>query len=381
MIVLTLNGGSSSLKFGLYRANATSLELLMTGEADGNGLRAQDAAGATLAAPPADNAPETTIPAIARLLIDARLPAPDAIGHRVVHGGPKLLAHVRIGEAVLSELQNVRAFSPIHAPIALAIIAQARMTWPSIPQFACFDTAFHAGMPDVARTLPLPCEFEARGIRRYGFHGLSCESIVQQLGNELPPKLVIAHLGNGASVTAVRDGRSIDTSMGLTPSGGVIMGTRTGDLDPGVLIYLARENGYDAAALEQLVDHEAGLLGISGVSADMRALHAASGNRQAQLAVAMFCLAAAKQIAAMIAALVGVDMVVFTGGIGEHDTVVRTKICDQLSWAGVRLDADIDQGRRPGEKPSLRAVLSMPSKEDEVIARHVALMLHADGRG
>jgi acetate kinase len=365
MIVLTLNGGSSSLKFGLYRVDGSSPEPLMTGEADGDGLRAQDAAGSTLPAPPADARPETAIRAIARLMKDARLPAPDAIGHRVVHGGPKLRAHIRIDAAVLRELEQVRALSPLHAPVALAIIAQTRAAWPDVPQTACFDTVFHADMPDLARTLPLPRALEAHGIRRYGFHGLSCESIVHQLGGRLPSRLVIAHLGNGASVTAVRDGRSIDTSMGLTPSGGIIMGTRAGDLDPGVLIYLARELGYDPAALERLVDHEAGLLGISGVSGDMRALHAANGNAEAQLAIAMFCLSAAKQIAGMAVALGGIDMIVFTGGIGEHDTAVREAICGLLAGIGIY--------------PAGCQICVLPSQEDEQIARHSARLIKSGG--
>jgi acetate kinase len=367
MIVLTLNGGSSSLKFGLYQVDGSSPEPLMTGEADGHGLRAQDAAGTTLPAPSADARPETAIPAIARLMKDAHLPAPDAIGHRVVHGGPKLRTHIRIDAAVLRELEQVRALSPLHAPVALAIIAQAKPTWPDPPQIACFDTVFHADMPDVARTLPLPRALEGQGIRRYGFHGLSCESIVHQLGDRLPSRLIIAHLGNGASVTAVRDGRSIDTSMGLTPSGGVIMGTRAGDLDPGVLIYLAREREYDTAALEQLVDHEAGLLGISGLSGDMRALHAAAGNADAQLAIAMFCLSAAKQIAGMAVALNGVDMIVFTGGIGEHDAAMREAICDRLAWMGV------------GPAGPGCQVLVLPSQEDEQIARHSASLIEMAG--
>jgi acetate kinase len=363
MIVLTLNGGSSSLKFGLYRVGGSSLEQLMTGEAERDGLRAQDAAGATLSVPSADASAQSAIPAIARLLKDARLPPPDAVGHRVVHGGPKLHTHVRIDAAVLHELEQVRALSPLHAPVALAIIAEAQAVWPGAPQFACFDTVFHADMPDVARTLPLPRALGEQGIRRYGFHGLSCESIVHQLGENMPSRLIIAHLGNGASVTAVRDGRSIDTSMGLTPSGGIIMGTRAGDIDPGILVYLARERGYDSAAIEQLVDHEAGLLGISGLSSDMRALHAAPDSAAARLAIAMFCQSAAKQIAGMAVALEGVDMIVFTGGIGEHDAVVREAISGRLAWMGVRPAG-------PG-----CAVLVLPSQEDEQIARHSARLI------
>jgi acetate kinase len=376
MIVLALNGGSSSLKFGLYGVHAASLELLMTGEADADGLRARDAGGALLPAPPATNRPESAVPAIARLLADAGLPAPEAIGHRVVHGGPKLLEHVRIDPAILAELERARAFSPLHAPLALSIIAQAEEVWPGVPQIACFDTVFHAGMPDVARTLPLPRELEAQGLRRYGFHGLSCESIVHQLGSAVPSRLIIAHLGNGASVTAVQDGRSIDTSMGLTPSGGMIMSTRAGDVDPGILVYLTRELGYDAAALERLVDHDAGLRGISGLSGDMRVLQAATGSASARLAIAMFCLSAAKQIAAMATALNGVDAIVFTGGIGEHDAAARNAICGRLAPIGVLLPdpSDGKADRRGRGEPLRPQVLVLPSQENEQIARHCAML-------
>jgi acetate kinase len=245
--------------------------------------------------------------------------------------------------------------------------------FPGSPHVACFDTAFHADMPDVARVLPIARELRAEGLERYGFHGLSCESIVHQLANDLPHRMIIAHLGNGASITAVKSGKSIDTSMGLTPTGGVIMGTRSGDLDPGLLVYLMREKQFDAAMLEQLVDHRSGLLGISGLGGDMRRLHAAaSSNADARLAILMFCYCARKHVAAMIAALDGVDMIVFTGGIGENDAAVRAAICGGLSWIGV----DLDEARnRAAHNPisastSRCALRVLPSREDEQIARH-----------
>jgi acetate kinase len=256
MIVLTLNSGSSSLKFGLYRVEGIELEMLMTGEMDRGDLQAEDARGAALAGTPTKTATaEAAMQTIASLLAGASLPTPEAIGHRIVHGGPKLRAHCPIDETVERELELASALSPLHAQAALAIIHLAKTTWPDLPQVACFDTAFHAAMPDIARILPVAKELQAEGVQRYGFHGLSCESIVSQFGPDLPARLVIAHLGSGASITAVRNGCSVDTSMGLTPSGGTIMGTRSGDLDPGVLIYLLREKGLDAAALEDLIDH------------------------------------------------------------------------------------------------------------------------------
>jgi acetate kinase len=214
---------------------------------------------------------------------------------------------------------------------------------------------------------------QSEGIQRYGFHGLSCESIVHQLAAGLPNRLIIAHLGNGASVTAVKGGKSIDTSMGLTPTGGVIMGTRSGDLDPGVLVYLMREKKFDGAMLEELVDRRSGLFGISGLGGDMRRLHeAAPSNADARLAIQMFCYSVRKQVAAMIAALDGVDLIVFTGGIGENDGEVRAAICDGLSWIGVRLDkARNRSAQNPiSDSASRCSVLVLASQEDEQIARH-----------
>ena len=203
-----------------------------------------------------------------------------------MHGGPKLRQHCLIDEPVLRELEAAAVFAPLHTPPALSVIRFAQRHFAGLPQVACFDTTFHAGMPEVARVLPIPGELRAEGIQRYGFHGLSCESVVHQLGEDLPDRLIIAHLGNGASVTAVKAGKSVDTSMGLTPSGGVIMGTRSGDLDPGILIYLMRREGFDATGIEQLIDRQSGLFGISGVGSDMRRLHeAALSNPDARLAI------------------------------------------------------------------------------------------------
>jgi acetate kinase len=247
-------------------------------------------------------------------------------------------------------------------PPALALLRAAQTRFSSVPQVACLDTAFHADLPDVARTLPIPRALRDLGIQRYGFHGLSCESIVRQLGSGLPPRVVIAHLGNGASVTAVAQGRSIDNSMGLTPSGGVIMGTRSGDLDPGLLLYLLREQGLDAVQLEDLIDHHCGLLGISGISSDMRRLHDASAtSADAQLAIDMFCDSVRKQVAAMATALGGIDLLVFTGGIGEHDARVRAWICEGLSWLGIAQDSDA---------ASCRKVRVLPAREEQQIAIH-----------
>lgn len=361
--VLALNSGSSSLKFGLYTVTPQATECLLDGEVQAIGqpgatLHAQAGDGRDLRSVTVDAADQQqAVVLIGQLLLALKTPAPDAIGHRVVHGGPALGAHCRIDDAVQQALEAATPFAPLHMPPALAVIRYAQSHFPDVPQVACFDTQFHATMPPVASTLALPAAQRALGIRRYGFHGLSCESIVRQLGADVPGRLVIAHLGNGASITAVKHGTSVDTSMGLTPSGGLIMGTRSGDLDPGVLVYLAREHGYDAAGLEELVDHRSGLLGISGLSGDMRTLHAASaGNTDAALAIDMFCQTARKQIAAMAAVLGGIDMLVFTGGIGENDAKVRQAICEGLSWL-------VGPGRSDCQ------VRVLPSREDEQIAR------------
>lgn len=383
-VVLSLNSGSSSLKFGVYRVSSGQTERLLSGEAETlgagkSGLHAMDAQGQSIVA---EDQPMTTMAQvmqrIGKLIADSHLSALDAIGHRIVHGGPKLRQPCHIVHDVIRELESVAAFAPLHTPASLEVIALAAQTFPGLAQVACFDTGFHANMPAIACVLPLPKVLRSQGIQRYGFHGLSCESIVQQLGADMPARLIIVHLGNGASVTAVRKGISIDTSMGLTPSGGVIMSTRSGDLDPGVLIYLMREKKLDAAAIETLVDHESGLLGISGIDSDMRRLHtAAATNADARLAVAMFCYSVRKQIVAMMAVLNGADMIVFTGGIGENDAIVRAIVCADLAWAGVRLNDACNKTRSNPVSDAAAdcVVLVLPSQEDEQIARHTAAVL------
>jgi len=359
MNILALNSGSSSLKFGLYRVDAGGARRLL-----GETVAAAEPAGA--------------MTRVADVLARSGMLRPDAIGHRIVHGGPALRQHGLIDDQVLRQLQSATAFAPLHTPAALALVGWAQQQFPALPQVACLDTQFHCGLPDVARVLPIPRRLRSAGLERYGFHGLSLESIVRQLGKSLPERLVIAHLGNGASITAVSHGRSVDTSMGLTPSGGVIMGTRSGDLDPGLLVYLLREHQLDAAELEELVDHQSGLLGISGVSGDMRRLHeAAETSPEARLAIEMFCCAVRKQVAAMAAVLGGLDMLVFTGGIGENDAPVRAAICDGLAWMGLGLDAGRNSaaGNPLVDGASRVRVQVLPSQEDEQIARHTWALL------
>lgn len=378
LIVLALNCGSSSLKFGLYRVDETRCDVLLLGEAESIGantskFHAFDSNRHALVAEQISVATQNDVLIrITKLLADSNLPAPHVIGHRIVHGGPKCRQHCRIDDAVLQQLLDASIFAPLHTPTTLSVIRYAEAHFPSVPQIACFDTSFHANLPDVARVLPIPKELRTEGIQRYGFHGLSCESIVRQLGADMPSRLIIAHLGNGASITAVKNGTSIDTSMGLTPSGGVIMGARSGDLDPGVLIYLMREKKLDAVMLEELIDQRSGLRGISGVDGDMRSLHAvAATDTDAQLAIDMFCYSVRKQIAAMIAVLGGIDMIVFCGGIGENDALVRADICSELAWIGVSLNAERNRtATNPISNSSRCAVHILVSQEDEQIARH-----------
>jgi acetate kinase len=387
-VVLALNSGSSSLKFGLYRVTGSRTEELLSGaveaigEANGR-FHAKDSHGYLLTCD-TDSVPgqQDAIIRVGKLLDGSKMPAPVAIGHRIVHGGPKLRQHCLIDAPVMQQLESAVAFAPLHTPSALSVIRFAQQHFPGLPQVACVDTTFHAAMPDVARVLPISRDLRSLGIQRYGFHGLSCESIVHQLGASVPERLVIAHLGNGASVTAVRCGKSIDTSMGLTPSGGVMMGSRSGDLDPGVLVYLMRERKFDAVMLEDLIDHRSGLAGISGIGGDMRLLHdAASSNPDARLAIDMFCYSVRKQIAAMMAVLDGADLVVFTGGIGENDGEVRASICAGLSWAGVSLDNAADKSNpTPVSKAGGPRAMVLPSQEDEQIARHTGAIAFQGSR-
>ncbi len=352
--VLAPNSGSSSLRFGLYRVGAAQTETL-------------------LAKAIATSDPGDAITRAGNLFSESGMPAPNVIGHRIVHGGPGLRQHVLIDDAMLRQLDAAAAFAPLHTPAALAVIRFAQEHFPGLPQVACFDTTFHAQLPDVARVLPIARDLQAAGIQRYGFHGLSLESIVRQLGSGLPDRVVVAHLGNGASITAIKGGKSIDTSMGLTPTGGEIMGTRSGDLDPGVLIYLMREKNFDATMLEALVDHRSGLLGISGVASDMQRLHeAAPSNPDARLAIEMFCYSVRKQIAAMTAVLGGLDLLVFTGGVGENDAQVRATICGGLSWLGIGLDETRNRSAVDpiSDASSHCLVRVLASQEDEEIARH-----------
>ena len=306
------------------------------------------------------------------------LPRPDAAGHRVVHGGAASSEPRTVDTVLLQELRKLIPFAPLHMPSAIYAIEAVAARFPGIPQVLCFDTAFHRAMPEVAQRYPLPRHFWEEGVRRYGFHGLSFEYILTALGPEAQGRVVIAHLGNGASLAAVRNGRPMDTTMGFTPSGGLMMGTRTGDLDPGVLIHLMNEKGYDAGELDLLINTESGLLGVSGLSADMRTL---TEQRQrephAAEAVEMFCYSVRKQIGAMAAVLGGLDMLVFTGGIGEHSAAVRWETCAGLEYLGIVLDPcrNAENASTISAAESACVVRVIPTNEDLMIARHTYNLL------
>jgi acetate kinase len=373
--ILALNCGSSSLKFALFRVGAARADALLEGEAEAIGTpHARFSTRMPGGDPVSDTSPiadhRQAAERVFALLETNDAFTPAAVGHRIVHGGPSIRHHCLIDRQVLEALEAAGVFAPLHTPLALEVVRLAQARFAATPHVACLDTAFHRDLPDIARRLPIPAALQTGGVQRYGFHGLSCESVLRQLGPSVPDRLVIAHLGSGSSVTAVKAGKSIDTSMGLTPSGGVMMATRSGDLDPGLLVYLIREHGLDAARLEQMIDREAGMLGVSGLSGDVRQLRAAHDNPDAQLALQMFVYSVRKQIAAMVAALEGLDLLVFTGGIGEHDAQTRAEVCRALSWLGITA-SDASGAQPPLGRPCMRA---LAANEEEQIARHTAVI-------
>jgi acetate kinase len=382
--VLSLNSGSSSLKFGVFQQAPSGVNATFRGLIEGIGLqqgRLSIRAGddSQLVDEPQRNAAQSdAIRALRKALTNLHLPELAGIGHRIVHGGPFLREHQRLTPEVLHQLENAAPFAPLHVPVALSLVREIESEYPGVPQIACFDTAFHRTLPEAAARFALPQQLWADGIRRYGFHGISCESILHTLGDDLRPRTVIAHLGNGASITAVADGASVDTSMGLSPTGGIIMGSRTGDLDPGVLLYLLRTSDVNAAELEKLFDKRAGLLGISGVSSDLRQLHkAAPDNPRARLAIEMFCRTAKKTISAYAAVLGGLDLLVFSAGIGEHDPIVRSKICEGLEFLGLSLDSDRNSRNQAiiSRADSPVSIRIIRADEETQIARHVFRLL------
>jgi acetate kinase len=378
--ILCINSGSSSLKLALYEdeTRRASVTVERIGLGDGRLVVRERAERAAAETPGTFADIRAALRAGFSALDAAGLPAPDAVGHRVVHGGPDHAAPERVTPRLVAALETLVPFAPLHVPAALAAIDAVTARFAGVPQVACFDTAFHRRMPEVSQRLPLPRALWARGIRRYGFHGLSYEYVVATLGAARLGRAVIAHLGNGASMAAVREGLPVDTTMGFTPTGGFMMGTRSGDLDPGVLVHLLAHEGYDVAALERLVDHEAGLLGVSGISADMKTLLDARADRPAAAeAVELFCHQLRKHVGALAAVLGGIDTLVFTGGIGEHAAPVRSEACRGLEHLGIRLDRERNARHEPviSVDGSACTVRIVPTDEDLMIARHTRAVL------
>ena len=372
--MLAVNSGSSSLKFGLFAEKNGDETAVLQGEAEdigrsGGRLWLKDAQGRALLdeglpLSTQSHALHEAVKALRRFAPGARLAA---VGHRVVHGGPHLREHQRITPGLVQTLESAVHFAPVHIPASIALIQATEELLPEVPQFACFDTAFHRTMPEITARFALPEELSGKGVQRYGFHGLSYESVLHQLGAEVPARVVCAHLGSGASLVALRDGKSIDTSMGMTPTGGIPMSTRTGDLDPGVLLFLMRTEHMDADSLETLLNHESGLKAISDGVTDMRQLHirAENGDAKAALAINIFALAVRKYIGAYAAELGGLDLLIFTGGIGEHSQYVREGICTGLEFLGIL----------PAASGQYSKVKIMPSEEELQIARHCRRLL------
>jgi acetate kinase len=388
--ILTINGGSSSLKFALFDARPP-FEKTLAGTVEGIGQPGATVtvkgAGAGAGVARAVKAPDQA-GAMAALMeaLGDRLGkgGPVAVGHRVVHGGSFYSAPQRVTEAMLGNLETLIPFDPEHLPEEIQLVKAFQVRFPGLPQVACFDTAFHQGLPRVARLLPIPLGFQAQGMRRYGFHGLSYQFLMDELRRLDPAaaqgRVVLAHLGAGASLAAVKDGLSQDTSMGFTPTGGIPMGTRSGDLDPGLLLYLARRGGLDTDALGRLVNFQSGLLGLSGTSADMRELLGLEArDPRAADAVAVFCYQAKKCVGAFAAALGGLDTLVFAGGIGENAPAVRARICAGLEFLGVQLSPEAN-GSNAGiisGSASRVTVRMIRTDEERVIARAVTEILGA----
>jgi acetate kinase len=388
--ILVINPGSSSIKFSVFNGDAGGVRSLAEGEVGGIGGRAaklefRDAYGKDLSATLGEiktATMEDAIGVVERAVEAAGLPAPDAVGYRVVHPGPKLRGHQRLTPEVLADLRAAVPFAPLHMPEALEIISVLMKRYPDVPHVACFDTVFHETMPEEATVYALPAAVRDEGVRRYGFHGLSCESVVAQMREdasvELPQSMLIAHLGSGCSVTACVNGESVDTTMGLTPTGGVVMGTRPGDLDPGVVIYLMRREGATVDSVEEMLNHEAGLKALGGVN-DMKALRAAEReDRGARLALTVFVRSLVKTIAGL-AALHSPSAVVFTGGIGEHDARTRGAVAGGLWAFGAELDGAANDApgsglRRISDEESRLGLYVVPAEEDLMVARHVARM-------
>jgi acetate kinase len=362
--VLAINSGSSSVKFALFQLTPAPA-LVRRGTIDLTG------------------SPFSLDRLLASLSADTEDYPLGAIGHRIVHGGSSYTEPALLTDTLLADLERLVPLAPNHLPASLALLSACRRARPDVPQIVCFDTAFHAALPPESRRLPIPKAFDDQGVRRYGFHGLAFTFLMQELRRLSPERargrVVLAHLGNGSSLAAVRGGRPIDTTMGFTPLGGVVMGTRTGDLDPGVVVHLWRTAGLDADGLEHLISHQSGLAGISGRTGDVRELLALEADdANCHLAVTIFCYEVRKRIGSFAAALGGLDVLVFSGGIGEHASSIRSRICDGLEFAGVRIDPALNAGNAGviSTLDSRVMVRVIAANEEVVIAEAAHTLLH-----
>lgn len=383
--ILTLNAGSSSIKFALYEVEAAgSQQRLSYGQIEDIGgaphFIARDAAGATLsehrwsAGANLDHEALLT-PLLAWITSHLGAEALVAVGHRIVHGGEHYNRPVLLTEPVIADLARLTPLAPLHQPHNLAAVRAMRKLRPGLSQVGCFDTAFHHGMDATATRLALPRKYADEGVRRYGFHGLSYEYIAGRLREQAPAlaagRVIAAHLGNGASLCAMRDGRSIDTTMGFTALDGLVMGTRCGDLDPGAVLYLQQQHGLNAAAVEHMLYHDSGLLGVSGISNDMRTL-LDSQDAHACEAVDLFVFRIAREAGALVSSLGGLDGLVFSAGIGEHAAAVRAAACRRLAWLGIHLDgaANATDANVISTADSRVQVRVIPTDEEAMIAAH-----------
>ena len=389
--ILVLNAGSSSIKFSLFLAQTGELELLLRGQLEGlytePRFAAKDAAGASLGAREwdqgtrlgHDGAVEHLIGFLREHRGGHRL---IAFGHRVVHGGRKYSKPTLVNAEVLTSLEKFIPLAPLHQPHNLAPIRIVAERMPQLPQVACFDTAFHRAQPELAQAFALPPSITERGVRRYGFHGLSYEYIAGALphidAKAAAGRVAVAHLGNGASMCAMRAGKSVASTMGFTAVDGLPMGTRSGSLDPGVVLYLMDELKMDARAIEKLIYQQSGLLGVSGISSDMRTL-LESREPRAKLAVDLFVYRIGRELGSLAAALGGLDALVFTGGIGEHAKAIRERVCRDASWLGVELDPAANEagGPRISTRSSRTGAWVIPTNEELMIARHTRRLIDA----
>lgn len=388
-VILVLNAGSSSIKFSAFDASDDALTLVLRGNIDGlytsPAFRAIDGAGKEVEAKQWGDGTELGHGGGIAFLADFLRSHGEghrliAVGHRVVHGGVRFTQPAKITTEVIAALAALSPLAPLHQPHNLKTIQILAQQRPELPQVACFDTAFHSTQPDAAQAFALPAEVTGRGVRRYGFHGLSYEYIASVLPGVDPQaaagRTIVAHLGNGSSMCALVAGRSVASTMGFTAVDGLPMGTRCGNLDPGVILYLMDELGMDARAVEDLIYRKSGLLGVSGISSDMRAL-LASDDPRARFAIELYAYRIGRELGSLAAAAQGLDAVVFTAGVGEHAVPVREQVCRQAAWLGVALDAGANASGGPKiSAPSSKvAVWVIPTNEELMIARHTRAAL------